>query len=662
MLERQGVRFLFTLCGGHISPILVGAKARGIKIVDTRHEANAVFAADAVSRLTGVPGVAAVTAGPGVTNTITAIKNAQLAHSPVIVLGGATATILKGRGSLQDIDQMALVEPHVKMAAAVTRVKDLPGTLEKAFEVSMDGVPGPVFIECPVDLLYDEGTVREMFGAKSASDVRSLPDVALQLYLRYYLAKTFAGAKNARASARRVVARKAAFPSAVARAAKMLATAKKPVIVVGSQATLGGPDEANRVAEALERLAAPVYLSGMARGLMGKAHDIWYRHKRRKALGEADFVLLAGVPNDFRLNYGLHISRKATLVSVNRSEVDVRKNRRPKLGAVADPGDFIIRLSREFGGDRSAWRPWLDRLRTRDREREDEIEKQAQTDTDFVNPLRVCQGIERAMADDSVLVADGGDFVATASYITSPRSPLSWLDPGPFGTLGVGAGLCHGGQAVPARCGSVAALRRRLQPATRWRSSTRSCATSCRSSRWWATTRAGPRSPETRSRSSRTTWGRCLPAATTTPSPRALAARAWCSTSPKTFPGSLKRPRRSRPPARRCSSTRSSAAPSSARARSQCRDVAGFPATRRSRCCGHKAPTHPPKSGRSRSCAEPIGSRSWAGATVPVFSKRAGGGPLRPHRAGRRRERPRARLKLSPPSGCGRLLSGFATL
>ena len=169
VLARQGVRFLFTLCGGHISPILVGSKARGIQVVDVRHEANAVFAADAVSRMTGIPGVAAVTAGPGVTNTITAIKNAQMAQSPLVLLGGATATILKGRGSLQDIDQMALIAPHVKFAAAVTRVRDLPRTLEKAFEIAQEGVPGPVFVECPVDLLYDEPVVRE------ALDIAGMP-------------------------------------------------------------------------------------------------------------------------------------------------------------------------------------------------------------------------------------------------------------------------------------------------------------------------------------------------------------------------------------------------------------------------------------------------------------------------------------------------------
>src|SRR5687768_15762430 len=154
-LRKQGVRFLFTLCGGHISPILVEAKARGIRVVDVRDEKNAVFAADAVSRMTGIPGVAAVTAGPGVTNSVTAVKNAQMAQSPLVLFGGATATILKGRGSLQDIDQLALMKPITKWATTVKTRATLGKAVERALEEARSGVPGPVFVEVPVDLLYD---------------------------------------------------------------------------------------------------------------------------------------------------------------------------------------------------------------------------------------------------------------------------------------------------------------------------------------------------------------------------------------------------------------------------------------------------------------------------------------------------------------------------
>src|SRR5690606_3530622 len=190
VLERQGVRQLYTLCGGHISPILVAAKRAGISIYDVRDEASAVFAADATARMTGIPGVAAVTAGPGLTNTITAVKNAQLAESPVVILGGATATVLEGRGSLQDIDQVALMAPHVKQVFTPRAVRQLVPTLESAFRIAREGVPGPVFVETPVDLLYPESTVREWYiDQGGVKNPKNLVGYATRAYLEQHLAR-----------------------------------------------------------------------------------------------------------------------------------------------------------------------------------------------------------------------------------------------------------------------------------------------------------------------------------------------------------------------------------------------------------------------------------------------------------------------------------------
>ncbi len=444
VLVRQGVRFLFTLCGGHISPILVSAKRRGVRVVDVRDEANAVFAADASARLSGVPGVAAVTAGPGVTNTLTAIKNAQLAQSPLILLGGATATVLRNRGALQDIDQLTLVAPHVKWAVSVKRVRDLVPTLEKAFRVALEGVPGPVFVELPVDLLYGEETVREFYGAKAASDIKSLPDLALQGYLRVHLARVFAGADRHSAGERIHVPPVRAERAQIDKAVDMLARAQRPVFVLGSQVTLR-PREVMRTVESIERLGVPVYLSGMARGLFGREHAQWFRHNRGEALKEADLVLLAGVPCDFRLNYGRQIPGRTPLISVNLSDEDVRKNRRPQLAVVADPAAFLWALADASAGKLDGrFRSQLDKLRARDRAREGKIADDAAKPSELLNPVAACRAIEEALDEDSILVADGGDFVGTASYITAPRRPLSWLDPGVFGTLGVGGGFALG--------------------------------------------------------------------------------------------------------------------------------------------------------------------------------------------------------------------------
>jgi acetolactate synthase-1/2/3 large subunit len=441
VLKAQGVRFLFTLCGGHISPILVGCKQRGIRVVDVRHEATAVFAADAVARLTGIPGVAAVTAGPGATNTMTAVKNAQLAQSPVVLLGGATATALKGRGALQDIDQLALFKPHVKWAKSVRQVRDLVPALEQAFKIAKSEVPGPVFVECPVDLLYDESVVREWYGIKSPGG-RTLAERALKRYLNYHVNKLFAGADSVNFSPRIEVAPPLPNPTGIRQAAEKLQRAERPVLLVGSQALLEAP-EATQVAEAVERLGIPVYLSGMARGLLGKQHPLLMRHKRREALKEADLVILAGVPCDFRLDYGRHIRRSTYLISTNRSRSDLKKNRRPNLGALSDPALFLRWLV-EVLPQNDRWKNWREQLRQRDETREQDIHQQAQELTELLNPVHLCREIEKNVPPNSIIVADGGDFVATASYIVSPPGPLTWLDPGVFGTLGVGAGFALG--------------------------------------------------------------------------------------------------------------------------------------------------------------------------------------------------------------------------
>lgn len=441
VLRAQGVEYLFTLCGGHISPILVGCKAHGIRVIDTRHEATAVYAADATARLTGRPGVAAVTAGPGVTNTITALKNAQMAQSPVVLIGGAAPTVLQGRGALQDIDQLALVRPLVKWARAVRRVADLVPALEGAFAACQSGVPGPVFVECPIDLLYDEATVRKMYGGQGGKSLerKGLVGKAVQLYLNRRLDRMFARASAAQAGPRVEVPPRAPDPAQVRRAAERLAGAERPVLIVGSQALLDA-GTVGELAAAVARIGAPVYLSGMGRGLLGPDSALALRHRRREALREADFVLLAGVPCDFRLDYGRHIPRRAFYVSANRSRADLRKNRTPNLGALCDPGLFLRGLAEAMPtGER--WGEWRTALRQRDAARAAEIEQQAREPVAHVNPLYLLREVDAMLPAGAVVVADGGDFVGSASYIVRPRGPLRWLDPGPFGTLGVGAGF-----------------------------------------------------------------------------------------------------------------------------------------------------------------------------------------------------------------------------
>lgn len=450
VLAAHGVACLYNLCGGHISPILQGAQNHGLKVVDVRDEVTAAFAADAASRMTGVPGVCAVTAGPGVTNTVTAVKNAQEAQQPIIILGGATATVLRGRGSLQDIDQLSLMKPITKWAARCNKVKDLEPMLTRAFKVATDGIPGPVFLEIPVDLLYPKAIVAEWYLKESGVEkmkgpLGSAARVAMKGYLEHQFQMPHLPVGP---NLPRVGQPRDDFDGAISKLHSALRGAQKPVLVIGNQAMVNmTPAKAAELADAVRELGMPTFLGGSSRGLLGRHSDIQFRHKRTAALKEADVVIVAGFPFDFRLGYGMKINKKATLVSVNLDPVALKKNRRPTIPVLGHPGRFLIKLA-AAQGDHGAWSPWFDTLRAREDARDAEIAGGARDTGPMVDPVHLFMRIEEKIDDDSVLIVDGGDFVATGAYIVRPRAPLSWLDPGVFGTLGVGGGFAVGAASV----------------------------------------------------------------------------------------------------------------------------------------------------------------------------------------------------------------------
>jgi acetolactate synthase-like protein len=452
-LHREGVQNIFTLTGGHISPILVEAKRLGVRVIDARHEATAVFAADATARLTGIPGVAAVTAGPGVTNTITAIKNAQMAQSPLILLGGAAATILKGRGSLQDIEQITLMKSLVKWSVSIKQVKHIPAALHSAFMMAQHGVPGPVFVELPIDTLYPEALVRSWYMSKQEEKFTwskwrqfNIVRYAEQTYIRYHLHRVFSPPTAENQHIQQTPHTPLPSPALATKAMQSIENAQRPVMVIGSQAVVN-PARIPELIASIEALGIPVYLSGMARGLLGVSHPLLFRHKRKEALRASDCVVLLGVPNDFRLDYGKSISAKAILITANRSRRDVTLNRKPTIGVHGDPAQFASLLS-AAGGGTAQWSAWFVELRSREQSREKDIAAQALAETQYCNPLALCSVINGYLDTHSIVVADGGDFVGTAAYTIHPHTPLSWLDPGVFGTLGVGAGFALGIKAV----------------------------------------------------------------------------------------------------------------------------------------------------------------------------------------------------------------------
>ena len=438
--KQKNIPSVFTLCGGHISPILVGCEKENINIIQVRDEVSAVFAADAVSRLTDSVGVAIVTAGPGVTNTITAIKNAQMAQSPVLLIGGAAATLLKGRGSLQDIDQISLLKTYVKSAVSVKKTRDVIPTLANALNTATSGVPGPVFVELPIDLLYPEEDIRKEF-------INQLPKSGYfakiaHWYVERHLNDLFSSKKSSIKV--KPVKEFKLDQRKIDKAALAIVKAKKPVFLLGNQVTQN-KEFLPMCLKSIDKLSVPTFTSGMARGCFGSSDKYFFRHNRKHALKNADVVVTLGIPLDFRLGYGFSINKDATLIAVNKSKEDLNKNRKPDIGIHADPSRIMHEIGKIINPP--SCKEWIKELTGLEEKRETEILQFSKNETDFVNPVHLCKTIDKFIDEESILVADGGDFVGTASYTIRPRSALGWLDPGPFGTLGVGGGFAIGAKS-----------------------------------------------------------------------------------------------------------------------------------------------------------------------------------------------------------------------
>jgi thiamine pyrophosphate-dependent acetolactate synthase large subunit-like protein len=405
-LKRHGTTHLFTLCGGHIQAIYDGCLDDGIRVVDTRHEQTAGHAADGYARVTGKPGVCAVTAGPGVTDAVTAVANAQRAGIPMVVFGGAGPRALQDMGSLQDMNHVELMRPITKWAVAVPSTDRLQEYVDSAFRVAQAGVPGPVFLEVPLDLLMNFADDAEP-ATQPAPPPRSAGDPAL-----------------------------------IERAAAILRAAERPTFLMGTQIRWSPRQDALRTfADAIQ---APFFLNGMARGGLGPKHPGLFTRARKVALAQADAVFVFGTPLDFRLSYGRAIHSDAKLVQVDLDGRELGKNRRLDLAIEGDSGIVLEQLLAAVGPRK--YDAWLAAIRSADDASKASMEKEIAESGDPPNPLYVCREIGARLGKNDVIVGDGGDFVATAAYVLGLEWPQLWMDPGPLGTLGVGPGYAMAAQ------------------------------------------------------------------------------------------------------------------------------------------------------------------------------------------------------------------------
>lgn len=403
MLAAEGIRHVFTLSGLHVAPIYAGCVEEGIAIVDTRHEQAAAHAADAYARLTRGPGVAVVTAGPGVTDAVTGVANAFAANVPLLLLGGAAPTFNQSRGALQEMEQVDLFLRITKWADRVPSPELVPAYFAKAFRTMLTGRPGPVFLELAWDVLSN-----------------GVEDPVLPT--RY-----------------RTLSRPAPDPAFLGLAVRAIAEAKHPAAIAG--ASIWWDDAGAALRAFAEKAQVPVFLNGAARGALEPEHPCFFQHARKEALTEADVVLVVGTPLDFRLGYGDAFRPDARIIQIDSDPSEIGRNRGVEIGIHADSRLALEALERGLTGkaDRGEW---LRSLREREYRKVEKLAAHERDDATPIHHSRLAKELSDFANDggrDPIFVADGGNYVAMAAKTIRLQRPGRWLDPGPLGCLGVGA-------------------------------------------------------------------------------------------------------------------------------------------------------------------------------------------------------------------------------
>jgi acetolactate synthase-1/2/3 large subunit len=410
----HGVETMFTLSGGHVFPLYDGAVKADppMPILDVRHEQTAVFAAEATAKLTRRPGLAVLTAGPGITNGVSAVTTAHFNGSPVVVLGGRAADSNWGKGALQELDHPPLLAPVTKRSATVHATAELGSELSDAFTLATAPHRGPVFLDLSLEAAYGSAAAAGTGAASAPGTRRGVePD-----------------------------------PEALRRIGRLLAGASKPVLVLGSDVWTDGAEEAARALA--EETGVPVITNGMGRGILPSGHKQLVTRARSAAFGGADLVLVAGTPLDFRLGYGLFGGRDGNPLAPVVHLVDSPEQVSQHIGLAASAaGD----LTAVLGGILAAWRSapgassnsytdWLTALQDKASAAIAGDTAMLAADSVPIHPARVYGELLPRLAEDAVVIGDGGDFVSCAGRFVEPARPGCWLDPGPYGCLGTGLG------------------------------------------------------------------------------------------------------------------------------------------------------------------------------------------------------------------------------
>jgi acetolactate synthase I/II/III large subunit len=403
-LKAHGVTKLFTLSGGHLFSIYDGCREEGIDLVDVRHEQSAGFAAEGWAKATREPGVCALTAGPGVTNGMSALASAQMNGTPLLALGGRAPAQRWGMGSLQEIDHVPFVAPVTKLARTAQETSAIPSLVDEAFAASLTPPSGPTFIDFPMDQVFMESDV-------DSDAPASLPDP---------------------------VGMPGPDGDALERVAALLRDASRPVVMAGTGLYWAHGEHALRAL--CEELSIPVFLNGLARGCVAADHPMFFSRARGAGLKGADVALVVGVPMDFRLGFGNSFGEETQIVVIDSARPDREPPRvvaAELYGSVATALDTLRSAAGGGSAERSEWVTSL---------RKTEDEKRAAEQDDLndsrapLHPMRVYGELARVLDRNAIVIGDGGDFVSFAGRMIDTYEPGCWMDPGPYGCLGAGPG------------------------------------------------------------------------------------------------------------------------------------------------------------------------------------------------------------------------------
>ncbi|MFI0462536.1 thiamine pyrophosphate-binding protein [Saccharopolyspora sp. 5N102] len=407
-LKAEGVDTIFTLCGGHIIDIYDGCVDEGIDVIDVRHEQVAAHAADGYARITGRPGCAVVTAGPGTTDAVTGVANAFRAESPMLLIGGQGALSQHKMGSLQDLPHVDMMNPITKFAATVPHTERVADMVSMAFRECFHGAPGPSFLEIPRDIL--DGSV------------------------------PLEKARIPGAGGYRATTRSAGDPDAVEKLADLLVKAEKPCILLGSQTwTCRATDSAVKL---VRELNLPAFCNGAGRGTLPPGNPLHFQLARRYAFDNADLIIILGTPFDFRMGYGRRLSPEATVVQIDLDYRTVGRNRDIDLGIVGDADAVLTALAQATSGrldnGASGRKGWVQELREVETAAYEKRLPRQHSTASPIDPYRLVHEINEFLTEDSIYIGDGGDIVTFSGQVIQPKAPGHWMDPGPLGTLGVG--------------------------------------------------------------------------------------------------------------------------------------------------------------------------------------------------------------------------------